>query len=210
MTDTSEKLVGSGISERKRSFRHFDVDDLAQSGALKSAFTRMVAVSADPWARLAPVFEGAELQLKELEKSGRTTEEDFRERHGMGWYLRQMLMHAKLVRHHIDAGNASWAAMEALAVGDLMSEMGIKHDWERFALAGKRSSEGASEGGKLRRNSDKIFDRQSALIECYQSKRNEGWEHDSACRYATEHAHLGTELKPYSLRHARRILERHR
>jgi hypothetical protein len=140
---TSDKLVGSGIGERKRSFRHFDVDNLEQSGALKNAFSRMVAVAADPWARLTPVFEGAELQLKEMEESGRTTEEDVRERHGMGWYLRQLLMHAKLVRHHIDAGNASWAAIEALAVGDLISEMGIKHDWEADALSGRKSRHGA-------------------------------------------------------------------
>lgn len=202
----TEKLVGKGISERRRSFRHFDVDNLEHTGALKVALQRMAEASKDPWARIAPVIEGAQLQLTEIEQ-GATSEDEFKEREGMGWYLRQLIMHAKLVRHHIEAGNASWAAIEALAVGELISEMGIKHKWERYALAGQRSSEGASEGGRLRGASDKIADRRLPLIACYQRKRAENWAHETAVRYAVEHAHREADIKGYSIKQARRILD---
>lgn len=100
--------------------------------------------------------------------------------------------------------------MYAAEVAALFAEARLKFKWERFALAGERSNRGASEGGRRRGTSDKINDRRGPLINCYLQKRAEKWEHDTACRYASEHAHQGSEFEAYSLKQAKRILERYK
>jgi len=145
-----QRTVGSGTTKRERSFRQFTFDGPEDNEKLITALKTMLSVEPDPWSRMELAVEGARLQLEELEANP-PDDETFTERVGIGWYLREIVMRGRLVRAHIDAGNASWAACEGFAVGDTCAEMHLKFEFDPLVEYARRAKEQRQTGAELTR-----------------------------------------------------------
>ncbi len=137
--------VGSGITRSTRRAQRYQVTggDERELALLKSAMSKMATASQHPWERFSSVVELARDQISDLE-SRPEAEQHFRQHEGLGWYLKELLMLDKLVRLHLAEGNSEWAAVEGMRFGSIVTEMGIKFEWEADALRGRKLIEGAA------------------------------------------------------------------
>jgi hypothetical protein len=125
--------------------------------------------------------------------------------HSLVGFASARLGNLRALRLARQRGDHDYAIQMGFYLGVQQAELRLKRDHEKAWRSGTASTAGASLGGKVRGSSDKIMDRRAPLIESYHAKRALGWEHDTAKRYAIDHASYGSE-KPLSAKQATRIL----
>ncbi|HXH00320.1 MAG TPA: hypothetical protein VNI79_07910 [Sphingomicrobium sp.] len=145
--------------------------------------------------------------LREELAAARQAEPDrlFKPWEDWGWFVERMLANRMLLESSINSESTIDAVLYSAELSSLVTEARIKFKWEKFALSGLSCSQGASQGGKLRGESDKILDRREPLIAAYRRKREAGWVHKTAKLYAINHADYGDQ-KPLGTKQATRIL----
>jgi hypothetical protein len=177
-----------------------------------AAYLEKRAAAADPdaWKTYFPSVDW----LREQLTKARTDEPErlFLPWKDFGWFCDRMLANRELLGAAVEAGKIIDAILYANELGILTTEARMKFNEfepgrsvEQLALAGQRSRGGASAGGKGRGSSDKIMDRRAPLVSTYRRKRNEGWEHVGAARFAISHTDYG-KAKPLGPKQAARIL----
>ena len=129
----------------------------------------------EEWARTILKEAGIDPDHRQCEKVADDSPEDYCDR-VLTW-----IDHARHARSTNDFDNYGRAVY---VVGMLVSEYNLKTDWETPALAGKKSLEGATAGGKLRsrtlKNSNK--ERDLKMAEEFQKLRSRSRLSDSALK----------------------------
>lgn len=191
-------VEGSGITKRLRK-RAVKVDPDTQEGSDRLASFLKRAGPSDPWERFHRPDMKAVAEAFADERAKRGEHYKFKPREDIGWYLQRLLTLDRAVQHHILKGNASWAAHEAALFGEAYSELQMKLTWEKDAIAGRKSYEGAQEGARLRGTSDKIVDRKTKFFTAYDEARGRD-------KHPTISRQLAAKAAGYNDDYARRLL----
>lgn len=111
-----EKIEGTPFTKRRTVRQQTETPEELLEGL--RAMTRTLE---DPWEQQRPLIEWVRRTLDE-EIAAHPPGHQFRPREDAGWYLREMLIHAKIVDDHIAKRSASWAAYHGALFGELWSE----------------------------------------------------------------------------------------
>ena len=147
---------GAGLSERKSSPLDFKASSLLE---IKAFFENVNRNTQRPWRWQAELIEAARAQYLEDRKRAPSIHDDleaynlfYKERVTEEWYVKSIAHGANRVEKSIEKGDVWFAIEEAMFLGELVSEVRLKFGtpWERWALQGKASNEGAQDGGAMR------------------------------------------------------------
>jgi hypothetical protein len=140
-----EKIEGTAFTQRKTVREVTETPD-----EMKDAFRQMAERGKDPWANHRQWAEAAREALTR-ERKDKPAGYQFKTREEAGWYLDRMITLERAVRHHIEAGDAAWAAHEAVLFGETFNEFQLKLAREELFLLGKRTLEQRTAGGSATR-----------------------------------------------------------
>lgn len=189
-----QRGAGIGHHEWVRVFWDSPEEGQAEYGKLVDEYL------ADPWGTQTRAdVKSAEERLAEL-RTELAAGQGFQAHDDIGWYLQEIVRLAGRVSDELKCGNADVAALKAASYGYLRSELRMKLEWEKEALAGKATKDGGRKGGTApRTKSDSVASRQQPLLDAYWRSRDAGGQHERAMDRAVT-------ATGYSRRQALRLL----
>ncbi len=157
MAETESEIQGEGITQRTIHKKKYRLESLEENEKLATELSEAIEKVKQPWRGKQYWVEKIRRRAAELEEKAPKWEDDpnghneyFAARDKEAWYFREMARLTRQIEREVQDCRAWDAVSSALQLGELITELRFKNDWEPAAIFGDEQMGKLKSGGESR------------------------------------------------------------